>query len=72
MNGVRFMNIMVNSLEEGFSLEENVLHIKGNVNFPDSFQLTSLDTIFRVTEREQVIIGQLNNKTYCFVISKEV
>jgi len=59
-------------LEDGFSLEDKILHIKGNMNFPDSFQLTSLDTIFRVTDKEQVIIGQLNNKAYCFVISKEV
>jgi WD40 repeat protein len=70
-HGVKFLNLFVNSGTEGFSLEDNILLVKGSNHFPDSYKLTSLDTIFRVTDREQVIIGQFNTKTYCFVISKE-
>jgi len=70
-NGVRFVRIVVTSLEGGYAVEEGVLRLTGGRHFPDSYRMTSLDTLFRVTEREQVIIGQFNNKTLCFVLSKE-
>jgi len=69
-NGVKFIDIKLSG-PDGYSLQENELKIIGEDHFPDTYKLTSLDTLFRVTEREQIIIGQLNNSTCCFVMSKE-
>jgi len=70
-NGVRFIDIIL-SEPDGYSLKDNELKLMGEDHFPDSYKLSSLDTLFRVTEREQIIIGQLsNNSTCCFILTKE-
>jgi len=69
-NGVRFIDIILSD-PDGYSLNASELKLSGE-HFPDVYKLTSLDTFFRVTEREQIIIGQLNNSTCCFVLSKEI
>jgi len=72
-NGVRFIDIVLSDPDGGYSLKENELILSGDDHYPDTYKLTSLDTLFRVTEREQIIIGQLNNTTTaCFILSKEI
>jgi len=69
-HGVRFIDIILSD-PDGYSLSEKELKLLGDEHFPDTYQLTSLDTVFRVTERERIIIGKLNKTTCCFVLSKE-
>jgi len=69
-HGVRFIDIILSD-PDGYSLSEKELKLLGDEHFPDTYQLTSLDTVFRVTERERIIIGILNITTCCFVLSKD-